>query len=485
MNPATAPLQADVLIIGAGVAGLAAALEAAALAPDARILVVSSHRSTQPPTTAWAQGGMAAAIAPNDNPEAHAADTLEAAAGLADPRAVQTLAENGPDAVAFLRAHGTRFDLESDGRPALTREGAHRHDRVLHAHGDATGREIWRALMRAWEARPQPNLLPGCTLIQWLRTSNGEIAGAGFLNPDGRLLQIRAGSTILASGGYGSLYARTSVSPLANGLALALAMLAGAEARDLEFVQFHPTCLLSDEDPLPLISEAVRGEGAQLINDAGEPFMQALHPLGSLAPRDVVSRGIWWQMQAGHRVWLDARERPGSRFQRRFPGIHARLQQQGLNPERDLIPVTPATHYTMGGLRVDLNGRTTLPGLLACGEAACTGVHGANRLASNSLLEGVVFGRRAARTALERPITGRSQADPAVKARVPAGLRSLLWQHAGIVRDAEGLQQGLHRLVSLEQAPEDRPACHLARAILQAALQRRISVGAHYRSDSG
>lgn len=487
MPQALTPVQADVLIIGAGVAGLSAALEAASQAPEARILVVSSHQPHCPPSTAWAQGGMAAAIGEDDHPEDHARDTLAAAAGLADPAAVEMLTRSGPEAAAFLQRHGTRFDQQENGQPALTREGAHHKNRILHAHGDATGQEIWQALMRAWEARPQPNLLPGCELLKFRQDTNGRVLGADFLKPDGTPLFIQAGSTILATGGYGGLYARTSVSPLANGLGLALAMLAGAEARHLEFVQFHPTCLLCEQDPLPLISEAVRGEGAELVNEQGEAFMRQQHPLGALAPRDIVSRGIWKQLQAGHRVFLDASEHPGERFSQRFPGIHARLAQAGIDPLHDPIPVTPATHYTMGGLHTDLDGRTTLPSLFACGEVACTGVHGANRLASNSLLEGVVFGRRAGQSALaESAATTPTTIStlPATRPVVPAGLRALLWQHAGIIRDTQGLEAGLATLMALDNRPEHHAACHLARGILQAALERTDSVGAHFRADS-
>ncbi len=484
--PSQPAFRADLLVIGAGVAGLSAALEAARQQPNARVLVVSSHQPDCSPSTAWAQGGMAAAIAPDDSPQAHAADTLRAAAGHADPEAVRLLTTEGPDAVDFLVQQGTCFDRNPQGDFALTREGAHQANRILHAHGDATGVEIWQALMRAWETRPQPSLLPGCQLLQFRQGADGRVLGADFLKPDGSLLTIDADNTILATGGYAGLYARTSVSPLANGLGLALAMLAGAEASDLEFVQFHPTCLLCEQDPLPLISEAVRGEGAELVNELGEAFMRQQHPLGALAPRDIVSRGIWQQLQAGHRVFLDARARPGADFASRFPGIHARLAQAGIDPRQNLIPVTPATHYTMGGLRTNLDGRTTLPGLYACGEVACTGVHGANRLASNSLLEGVVFGRRAGRAALAETAARRAPAvtpAPAIKPMVPTGLRALLWQHAGIIRDRQGLETGLATLMSLDNQPAHHAACHLARGILQAALERKASVGAHFRSD--
>ncbi len=478
--------HADLLIIGAGVAGLSAALEAASQAPDARILLVSSHHSAQPPTTAWAQGGIAAAVAADDSPAAHARDTLEAAAGLADPQAVAKLTEQGPAAIRFLQQHGTVFDQAASGEPALTREGAHSTHRILHAHGDGTGREIWSALMRAWESRPQPSLLPGCRLLDWLTSPEGILCGARVIKPDGQSLTIRAPATILASGGYAGLFARTSVSPLANGLALGQAMMLGAQARDLEFVQFHPTCLLCDADPLPLISEAVRGEGALLINDRDERFMTDRHPLAELAPRDVVSRAIWSQLQAGRKVFLDGRNRPGTEFPRRFPGIHTRLQQAGIDPTQAPIPVTPASHYTMGGLRVDLDGCTSLPGLFACGEAACTGVHGANRLASNSLLEAVVFGRAAGRAALNSAgdctQAQPKQNDPPLQ-RLPAGLRALLWQQAGIIRNRTGLQQALAELPAICPAPEHAAARTLAEGVLQSALNREHSVGAHFRAD--
>ncbi|HYJ71374.1 MAG TPA: L-aspartate oxidase, partial [Actinomycetota bacterium] len=392
--------QVDVLVVGSGVAGLSAAL---AVPEGLRVLLATKDRLGHS-ATRYAQGGIAAVLdLVDDSVAEHVADTLAAGAGLCDPVAVRMLVAEGAQAIAGLRARGVRFDRgELDGELARTREGGHSRSRVVHAGGDATGAELERALTEAVRAAPAVRSAEHAFLVD-LVTTDDRVTGALLWSDDGPRL-VRAGAVVLASGGAGQLYADTTNPPLSTGDGVAAALRAGAVLADLEFVQFHPTALHVDGDPRPLISEAMRGEGAVLRDGDGTPLMAGVHPLGDLAPRDVVTRAMAARMAAtgARHLWLDATSVPAEHLERRFPTILARCRAAGIDPSVQPIPVSPAAHYLMGGVVTDLDGRTSLPGLFAVGEAACTGVHGANRLASNSLLEGVVFAARIGR-ALEQP----------------------------------------------------------------------------------
>jgi L-aspartate oxidase len=524
--------EVDVLVVGSGVAGLSAAL---AVPAGLRVLLATKDRLGHS-ATRYAQGGIAAVLDPegsgepqggapvgwvDDSVAEHVADTLAAGAGLCDPVAVAMLVAEGGQAIADLRARGVRFDLDGPaGALARTREGGHSRSRVVHAGGDATGAELERALTEAVRAAPAVRSLEHAFLVD-LPTRDGRVTGA-LLWVDGRPRLVRAGAVVLASGGAGQLYADTTNPPLSTGDGVAAALRAGAVLADLEFVQFHPTALHLDGDPghpRPLISEAMRGEGAVLRDGGGTPVMAGVHPLGDLAPRDMVTRAVAARMAAtgARHLWLDATSIPPERLERRFPTILARCRAGGIEPSRRPIPVSPAAHYLMGGVLTDLDGRTSLPGLFAVGEAACTGVHGANRLASNSLLEGVVFAARIGRALAEggvgagggiwvevgigagavdspaqpspevgyapppgaaRPAAGRgdgrpaagqagarprdpdAEAGPGTRAGTAAGadgvrarLRRLMTDKVGVVRSGEGLAEAVEELERLKVEP--------------------------------
>ncbi|HMR14700.1 MAG TPA: L-aspartate oxidase, partial [Arachnia sp.] len=367
------------VIVGAGLAGLSCAIE---LAP-APCLVVSAGAIGAGTSTGWAQGGMAAAVGPDDSPEEHADDTLAAGAGLCDEAVVRRITAAAPETVEWLARLGARWDRRPDGALRLGLEGAHSRRRIVHARGDATGAELLRAVVDAARRLPSISLWehsPARRIV----VERGRVAGVELDTPDGPVL-LRTSAVVLATGGIGGLFTHTTNPLSSRGQGLALAYRAGAALRDLELVQFHPTALDVAIDPLPLVSEAVRGEGAFLVNELGERVLE-----NPLAARDVVSRAEWAQLQAGHEVFLDARTSPGARFAEVFPSIHATALAAGLDPAVDLLPVKPAAHYHMGGVLVDDRGESTVPGLFAAGEVASTGLHGANRLASNSLLEAVV-----------------------------------------------------------------------------------------------
>lgn len=476
----------DVLVVGAGVAGLSVLRRLHQRAPQLRTAVLTLAQPGEAGATPWAQGGVAVAWGRDDSPELHAQDTLAAGAGLCRPEAVKVLTSEGPERVRELLELGANFDRTPEGELQLTREAAHCRRRVVHA-GDSSGRELARTLARA---------LPGPVQVLQGQMSGLVLSGsrvAGVQLADGQV--IRAAHVVLATGGVGQLFAATTNPAGSEGHALALAYEAGAVLRDLEFVQFHPTALAiapasavrsAANGNLPLLTEALRGEGALLVDETGERFMARYDAAMELAPRDVVAFALWQHRQQGHQTLLDARALP---VRERFSQVYGLCKAAGLDPATDLLPVTPAVHYHMGGIEVDLWGRTAVPGLWACGECSSTGVHGANRLASNSLLEGLVFGHRVGEALADAdfptvPAVGTprpARQDPLALARV----RDILWTGMGLARSGQGLtkaQQALEKLRDrLEQSGS--PNYVTANLMLQSAQFRQESRGAHRRLD--
>jgi len=471
-----------VLIIGAGLAGLSAAL---ATAPR-KALVLSAAPLMQGCSSAWAQGGMAVALSPDDDPALHAADTVAAGAGLVDPKMAELLTREGPAAVRRLADLGAPFDREANGDFAQSLEAAHSRPRVARVKGDQAGREIMRSVAAAAMASAHIEIRTETRVRALLQDASGRVRGA-LVEQAGKLTEIVAPATILATGGLGGLYAVTTNPREVRGEGLALAALAGARISDPEFVQFHPTAIAVDADPAPLASEALRGEGARLIDEHGAPLMAGKHPMGDLAPRDVVARAIHQQIVSGGGAFLDAREAVGEAFPEEFPAVFAACMAGGIDPRVNPIPVAPAVHYHMGGVVTDAKGATSLPGLFAAGECASTGVHGANRLASNSLLEAAVFGTRAgeaARTAPDprtEPLTALPAPD--LPDAALAELRKAMARDVGVVRNADGLRATLTLIDRM--ASEHGRALPLvaARLVTAAALERRESRGGHYRGD--
>jgi len=499
---------ADTLVIGSGVAGLRAALAAA---EHGEVIVVAKD-DLDKSNTAWAQGGIAAVLAADDSPAEHIADTLAAGAGLCAPDTVRTLVEEGPREVEHLVSIGMRFDRDASGALALTREGGHNRRRIVHTDGDATGRELSRALLAACRAHPRIRLFDQCFALDFLTAGNSprgddRVLGAITHHPKYGLQIIWARATVLASGGIGQLWRETTNSRIATGDGIAMAWRAGAAVADLEFVQFHPTALYVAGAGRSLISEAVRGEGAHLVDRTGRRFMEGRHPLAELAPRDVVSRGIVEHLAQTQdpNVFLDARHLGTEGFRARFPGLFDLLKGYGIDPGSAPIPVMPAAHYTIGGVWTDLDGRTNVPGLFAAGEAACNGLHGANRLASNSLLEGLVFGRRAglaaatADGATRGDIRINSDIRPSDKGEldlvdVRSSLRSAMWRNVGIVRTGNRLADALDMIhfwcrYSLDKIFDDLDGWEIqnmlacAAIVTAAAKSREESRGTHARSD--
>jgi len=493
--------ETDFVVVGAGVAGLRAAIGLADT--GARVLVVTKEALAES-NTHYAQGGIAVAISGEEDVALHLDDTVNAGDGLVNREAARVLVEEGPRRVEELLRWGTDFDRE-DGRLMLTREGAHSRNRILHAHGDATGAEIARSLLRHARQNPKITLLEWTTIFE-LQVQDDAVIGIGFLDRGGAATQVRARAVLLASGGAGQVYSDTTNPAVATGDGIAMAWRAGAEIADMEFYQFHPTALSLPGVPRFLLSEALRGEGAWLRNAQGERFMERYHPLLELAPRDVVARAITREGMgpggAALPVYLDMRHVTSIDPSTRFPGISGFLVERGLDLRRDLIPVRPAAHYLMGGVRTDVQGRTSLRRLYAAGEAACTGVHGANRLASNSLLEGLVFGARAAEAmvaetavpASPRPSLGEimMQKENGEIAALRRELQRTMWEKAGLLRDAGGLRTAHEDLCAMEQklpGPGNRDGIELrnlhdlAKLIVAAALAREESRGAHYRND--
>ncbi|HEU4642716.1 MAG TPA: L-aspartate oxidase [Gemmatimonadaceae bacterium] len=484
-------LRTRVLVIGSGVAGLHAAWRAARSGD----VVLLTKRTLFDSATAYAQGGIAAALGAGDSPALHRSDTLAAGAALCDGDAVDVLVTEGPARVRQLVAAGARFDLDPHGGFTLGREAAHSARRIVHARGDQTGAEVAATLAARVRGDARITVLEHTRALE-LIVHRGECMGVRALQA-GTPVEIVADATVLATGGCGQLYRYTTNPAVSTGDGFALAHRAGAALADMEFVQFHPTALESGETPLVLISEAVRGEGALLVDDRGDRFMPRVHELAELAPRDVVSREVFRVRGEGRRVLLDATHL-GAAFERRFPGIFALCRARGVDPRAEPIPVTPAAHYVMGGVAADLAGRTSLPRLWACGEVASTGVHGANRLASNSLLEGLVFAERVARdVGVAAPLsslpprrgwTTPPAPDAAVSRDAVADVRDAMWEHAGIVRSAEGLRACLERLDILDAtlpagAIEERNMIVTGRLITRSALLREESRGGHYRTD--
>jgi len=470
-----------VLVVGAGLAGLTAAMAAA----PAKVLVLTDAPLNQGCSSAWAQGGVAAALSADDAPALHAEDTIAAGAGLVDPDAARLLATEGPAAVRRLAALGAPFDRLADGGFAQSLEAAHSKARVARVKGDQAGRAIMEAVTVAALAAPHIQVKTGAKLVGLLQDATGRIRGV-LARIDGQPVEISAKAVILATGGIGGLYAVTTTPAELKGEGLGLAAMAGAVIADPEFVQFHPTAIDIGRDPAPLATEALRGEGAKLLDGAGRPFMANYHPAAELAPRDVVARAIHAERAVRGGAFLDAREAVGAHFPDEFPAVFAACMGGGIDPRVQPIPVAPACHYHMGGIATDADGRTSLPGLYAAGECASTGVHGANRLASNSLLEAAVFGERAGRAARdEHPASGPYAVvtAPALPDEALQTLRQAMSREAGVVRDAEGLGRLLVLIGDLEARHGRAAPLVAARLVAACALNRRESRGGHFRTD--
>ncbi|MHB0884423.1 MAG: L-aspartate oxidase [Bacillota bacterium] len=491
----------DFLVVGSGIAGLYTALKASRFG---RVTVLTKKKM-EDSNTEHAQGGIAAAVGREDSPRLHMEDTLTAGAGLCDEDAVRVLVNEGPTCVLELVALGAHFDKRGEDF-ALTREGAHSERRILHARGDATGEEIEQVL--SWKALTSSGVVihEDIQVID-LITKDGRCYGVLARRPDGEKVAYLSWATVLATGGAGQLYKNTTNPSVATGDGMAMAYRAGAAMADMEFIQFHPTALHIPGKPRFLITEALRGEGAVLVNPAGERFMPRYHPRADLAPRDVVARAMLDEMRkaSADHIWLDGTAL-GSNFAERFPKVYETCRGFGVDPAVEPIPVAPAAHYMMGGIRTDIDGRTNLDGLYSCGEAACVGVHGANRLASNSLLEGLVFGRRIAdsmKGLLDRSseelrrlaVVAREERRPfpGTAADVRRQVQELTWSNVGILRDAAGLGTALASLAELAaftwsdpstvEAIEVANLATLAHLVARSALIREESRGSHYRLD--
>ncbi|MFK4488536.1 L-aspartate oxidase [Bradyrhizobium sp. USDA 336] len=482
----------DVVIVGGGLAGLFCALK---LAPRP-VTLISAAPLGHGASSAWAQGGIAAAVAEGDTPETHAADTVAVGGGLVDAAVALGIAREAAPRIHDLLALGVPFDRDLDGRLAVGREAAHSARRIVHVRGDGAGAAIIAALSEAVRRTPSIRLMEGF-VAEALLTEDGAVTGLQLReagNPAARPLVLASRAVVLATGGLGHLYAVTTNPSEASGSGLAIAARAGAVIADPEFVQFHPTAIMVGRDPAPLATEALRGEGATLINGNGERFMSARHPLAELAPRDIVARGVFAEIAAGRGAFLDARQALGARFATRFPTVHASCIAAGIDPAAQPIPIAPAAHYHMGGIAVDARGRSSIDGLWAAGEVSSTGAHGANRLASNSLLEAVVYAARIA-----DDIAGRTVPPPArlpdslVRSRAGTPdaaevkrLRATMSAHVGVIRDDGGLAQAVRHFARLEREAGRGVLGNMAISALlvaAAAWTRRESRGAHYRSD--
>jgi L-aspartate oxidase len=495
------PTECDFLVVGAGVAGLRAAIE---LAGAGRVLVLAK-RQVRDSATHYAQGGIAAALSDEDEVSLHLQDTLVAGDGLCNVEAVRVLVEEGPSRIEELIEWGTQFDRNGT-KLAFTREGAHSRNRVLHAQGDSTGREILRALYAKAKTLKNISVLE-FEMSSDLLLEDGRVVGVSVIGDGGQLQQIAASAVLLATGGLGQLYRNTTNPEVATGDGVAMAYLAGAEVSDMEFIQFHPTALYLKNAPRFLISEALRGEGAYLRNREMDRFMSKYHALGELAPRDVVARAIVHELEITRSpeavVYLDLTHLKPDHVQQRFPRIYSTCLEYNIDITMEVIPIRPAAHYAMGGVRTDLAGQTSLPGLYAAGEAGATGVHGANRLASNSLLEGLVYGARAGqamrdhlkqsslRLSPKRAATSNGPVESGIEELI-SQIRDVMWNQVGIVREGSGLRRAIETLRSLQpraahpgtrRAFEARNILTSGLLVARSALAREESRGGHYRTD--
>lgn len=484
----------DVVIVGGGLAGLFCALK---LAPRP-VTVLAAAPIGKGASSAWAQAGIAAAVSPGDTVEKHLADTIAAGDGTVEEKIARLMVSEAADRIFDLLEFGVPFDRDLEGRLVTSREAAHSEHRVVRVSGDRAGRAIMEALVAAVRSTPSIRLMEGYVAEELV--TEGRFVKGMIARPDGgrspRRIQFPARAVVMATGGIGHLYAVTTNPDLARGGGCGMAARAGAVIADAEFVQFHPTAINVDADPAPLATEALRGEGCTLVNDAGHRFMLDLDPAGELAPRDIVARGIFAEIAAGRGAWLDCRQAVGDEFESAFPTVYGYCRDAGIDPAGELIPVVPAAHYHMGGIFTDADGRSSLDGLWACGEAASTGAHGANRLASNSLLEAVVFAARIAEdisgllpAAKTNPWTERSgggEVEPVGDGPAMTELRRVMSAHVGVIRDGDGLRKALAAIAALERDNKSvrfGNALATAKLIAASALKREESRGGHFRTD--
>lgn len=484
--------ETGAVVVGSGVAGMVTALK---LSPIPVLLVTKSGIG-EGSSSYLAQGGVAVAVGADDSPELHSADTESVGKGLSDSRIVRIITESAPEEVKWLAEIGVRFDRDESGHYSLGKEGAHSRRRILHAHGDRTGCELVRALRSAVRKSTHIKIIENNLAADLVKT-DGRITGVILRKRDGGWLCLKSDNTVLATGGIGSIYQQSTNPVESTGDGLAMAFRAGVRLADMEFVQFHPTALLSDQRPLPLLTEALRGEGALLVDDKGRRFMKDIHPLLELAPRDVVARAIWDRRQNNIPVFLDCTSIWNADFPSRFPTVMSNCTDAGLDPSRDLLPVLPAAHYHIGGIFTDSDGRSSVPGLWACGEAAATLIHGANRLASNSLLEALIVGGRVAGSIKDTSEGTSSGTEPQESLTVLTGevfpgirerVAGIMWEKVGLLRSEESLRTALAELDELNETLGDglsevKNIITVGRLIARSALIRRESRGVHYRID--
>jgi len=485
-------METDVLVIGAGIAGLTTALS---VAPK-RVVLLSKGPLGKDASSSWAQGGIASALSTDDSPQQHFLDTIAVAGEIADLDIATLVTDLGPDCIETLTELGVIFDHDEKGLK-LRKEAAHSRHRIVHANGDSTGKEIMRALTLQVLRSDHIQVLEDAEALDLVSKDNQ--ARGAIVTQAGEQFSVFADATVIASGGIGQIYNATTNPFDATGDGLAMAARAGVLLKDLEFVQFHPTAIDVPSSPKPLATEALRGEGAILLNNHGERFMQAEHPLAELAPRDILARGIWRQIEQGNRCFLDTKQSTGEHFPTEFPTVFRLCQENGIDPRKELIPVVPAAHFHMGGIATDEKGRTSLNGLWACGEVACTGLHGANRLASNSLLEAFVFAKLVSSDILDQQtsIVKRPIFSPPLRLKSVVSkfeeetlseLQKLNFRHIGLCRDGDGLHELLAYLDELNQKFPNPPqklrnSMVCSRLIAVAALKRLESRGSHYRAD--